>query len=149
MTLLMWDKPEKIMSTEAWASLYSADGAPPGVYVPNMSTADMLRWKAKLVGTRSGQPRVEVRKVTENGTQMLMVVALDFEEAPVYPKHTGDRETDKELHARYREARAQRDRRPANVRLSMNGPAFLSFEDMEDMRLAIQECVVVLRATRS
>jgi hypothetical protein len=47
------------MSTEQWRRI-SADGAPPGVYTPNMSAADQQLWKAKYVGGAS--PRVEVRK---------------------------------------------------------------------------------------
>ena len=48
-SVLMWEKPEKVMSVEAWKSI-SACGAPPGVYTPNMSEEDMFKWKAKLVG---------------------------------------------------------------------------------------------------
>jgi hypothetical protein len=59
MSLLMWDKPEKIMTTEEWRAI-SADSAPPGVYVSNMSHDDRLRWKAKKIG--GGDPRVEIRK---------------------------------------------------------------------------------------
>lgn len=59
MGILDWDKPKKAMSTEEWQSI-SADGAPPGVYVPNMSDDDMKKWKAKLIGGKN--PRVEIRK---------------------------------------------------------------------------------------
>lgn len=49
MSVLGWDKPAKVLTTEEWKSI-SADSAPPGVYVPNMSVDDMERWKAKMVG---------------------------------------------------------------------------------------------------
>lgn len=39
MPLLMWEKPERVMSKEAWKGI-SADSAPPGVYIPNMSNED-------------------------------------------------------------------------------------------------------------
>jgi hypothetical protein len=58
------------MTTEQWQAI-SADSAPPGVYVPNMSEADRDAWKAKLIGGRD--PRVEIRKAA-GGTQVLIVV---------------------------------------------------------------------------
>lgn len=57
--VLVWDKPQKAMSTEDWKKI-SADSAPPGVYTPNMSEEDKLKWKATLI--RGKKPRVEVRK---------------------------------------------------------------------------------------
>src|SRR3954451_18558128 len=75
MTVLMWDKPEKVMTTEEWQSI-SADSAPPGVYVPNMSDDDKQRWKAKLVGKRAGYPHVEIRKTDRGCVQILLIVSL-------------------------------------------------------------------------
>lgn len=76
MPLLSWEKPPRKVSVEDWKSI-SADAAPPGVYTPNMSKADELKWKAKLVGRTIGKPRVEVRKSTDNGVQLLIVVSPD------------------------------------------------------------------------
>lgn len=70
--LLMWDKPDRLMSVADWQNL-SADGAPPGVYVPNMSQEDRERWKARLVRPREGEPRVEIRK-TVGHVQMVLIV---------------------------------------------------------------------------
>jgi hypothetical protein len=72
-SLLYWQTPKRAMPREEWEQI-SADGAPPGVYVPNMSQADRERWKAKRIG--GADRRVEVRK-TLAGTQMLMVVRPD------------------------------------------------------------------------
>ncbi len=63
MTILYWHKPTKVIPTEEWQSI-SADGAPPGVYTPNMSEEDQQRWKAKLCGQKSkdlSELRVEIR----------------------------------------------------------------------------------------
>lgn len=57
--ILEWKKPPKKMSVEDWKSI-SADGAPPGVYVPNMPEEWKGKWKAKKVG--GNDPRVEIRK---------------------------------------------------------------------------------------
>jgi hypothetical protein len=64
MSLLSWDKPKKVRTTEAHNNTFVADGAPPGTYVPNMSDEDAHKWKAKKVGGKD--PRVEIR-VTVNG----------------------------------------------------------------------------------
>jgi hypothetical protein len=66
---LSWDKPAKAMPHEEWEAI-SADSAPPGVYTPNMSKEDMLKWKAKKVGQR-----VEIRKTA--GAQILIRVTLE------------------------------------------------------------------------
>jgi hypothetical protein len=63
MGLLYWGKPEKIRSTESHREMHSADGAPPGTYVPNMPEADQYKWKAKRIG--GTDPRIEIRKTTE------------------------------------------------------------------------------------
>lgn len=67
--MLWWGTPAKAMPQQEWLAI-SADGAPPGVYVPNMSEADQFRWKARLAGQRTpGELRVEVRKsVSSPGT---------------------------------------------------------------------------------
>lgn len=137
MGILMWDKPEKVMSTEEWMAI-SADCAPPGVYVPNMSTEDAERWKAKMVGTRSGHPRVEIRK-TAKGVQMLIIVAAVLDPRPGVNPRLG-RVDWKEVHD------WEKNQRAANIKVSMNGTAFLSFEDWADMNAAIEEARAVLVA---
>lgn len=77
--VLCWEKPEKAESYEAWAR-YQAECAPPGTYVPNMSDAWKARWKARMLGQRSGDLRVEVRKSTgiyRGGSVQVKLVAGD------------------------------------------------------------------------
>lgn len=62
MGVLTWEKPEKLRSSEEHAADHSADGAPPGAYVPNMSAEDRMKWKAKLAGHKAGYPQVELRR---------------------------------------------------------------------------------------
>lgn len=71
MSVLTWDPRPRAMSREQWEAI-SADCAPPGVYTPNMSRADMELWKAKLF-RGANPPRVEIRK-TVCGTQVLIAV---------------------------------------------------------------------------
>jgi len=64
MPVLSWEKPEQIMPKEDWLALGFDDG-PPGAYVPNMSQADRLLWKAKFIGGK--YLRVEIRKSIKIG----------------------------------------------------------------------------------
>ena len=66
--VLDFGKIKKAMPHSEWEKI-SADGAPPGVYCPNMSVEDMHKWKAKLVG--GTDPRVEIRK-TISGARLLL-----------------------------------------------------------------------------
>lgn len=118
MTLLMWDKPKRIMSKEAWKDI-SADGAPPGVYTPNMSDEDQATWKAKLVGIKSDNPMIEIRK-TCCGTQVLIVVCLD-EFPDQWSRYKGK-----------------------NVKISQNGPAYWSSKEINTLGVVIHEAWTVL-----
>lgn len=73
--LLMWERPARKDPPDVHHRRHSADNAPPGAYVPNMSEADRLKWRARRV--RGNDPRVEIRKGTENGSSLLMVVRAD------------------------------------------------------------------------
>jgi len=69
MNVLNWEKPRRVMSRRQYESI-SADGAPPGVYTPNMSDADAATWRAKKIG--GSDPRVEIRVL--KGSQAVIVV---------------------------------------------------------------------------
>jgi hypothetical protein len=89
--VLSWETPKKKMPVEDWKKI-SADGAPPGVYTPNMSKKDMLKWKAKYIG--GTDPRVEIRKSFHHsngksypecvnyGAQVLIVVRKKHNDEP-------------------------------------------------------------------
>jgi len=125
---IMWEKPQKIMTTEQWLSI-SADGAPPGVYTSNMSKKDMLRWKGTLKGKTTDKPYIEIRKTFQktNGkhypdmeniySQLLIVVS-------------------------FKNYKGMKD---ANVIMSMNGKTGMSFKELEEMRHAIFEAQIVLK----
>ncbi len=61
MSILSWEKPNQVNTKDKWLEI-SADGAPPGVFTPNMSHEDNLKWKARLVGHKVGYPQVEIRR---------------------------------------------------------------------------------------
>ncbi len=113
--VLWWNKPPKIMSRQEWESI-SADGAPPGVYVPNMSSEDQYRWRARLAGQRSEglrELRAEIRRTFSSKgagerwatfAQVLILVYADGE-----------------------------------VRMSANGPVALTPQDWDDLGTAVAE----------
>lgn len=49
MAILDFSKPEKIRSTADHNKRYTSDSGVDGTYVPNMSEADMHKWKAKYI----------------------------------------------------------------------------------------------------
>ena len=123
MGILSWDKPARIRTADEHARLHSADGAPPGTYVPNMTAADQNKWKAKLVGKTTGSPQVEIRK-SVRGVQMLIIVSL----GGGIKVGNRDRERSKGV----------------NVQMSMNGPAQMTFDEMAALQAAVAEARQVL-----
>lgn len=150
--LLMWDRPKRAHSKEEWKEGYGFDGGPTGGYMPNMSDDDARRWKAKLVGTKTGFPQVEIRK--QAGPSLMTIIvnlgagyaykgrtpAYDVEKARTHyvdstrmkPMSLVDRIALQEVSA------------GTNVHMSMNGPALMDFQDMADMSRAIEEARAVL-----
>lgn len=130
MNILSWDKPKRAVSVEEWKNI-SADSAPPGVYVPNMSDEDANRWKAKLVGAKTAAPRVEIRK-TLRGTQLLIIVALDGWDY----KHE---------YVTSQKSRWDVNTKGLNIRMSMNGPLLMTFAEHKEMSDAILEASATLQ----
>lgn len=115
------------MSKEKWMSL-SADGAPPGVYTPNMSEADMKKWKAKLISGKYA--RVEIRKTTTS--QVKIVVSLPG--CPTSQRKSWTRRGEME-------DIGHND----NVVISMNGPSNFTFEQIQELAEAVEEAKAVLK----
>jgi hypothetical protein len=137
--LLFWDKPEKVMSTEKWKSI-SADGAPPGVYLPNMTDEDAERWKAKIKYAKTDHPQVEIRK-TVRGSQMVLIVALDgwtYRPSGHVVGETREGESNYRHHAT----------EGYQVRMSVNGPLWWKWPDFLDLTIAVHEARNVLTALK-
>lgn len=124
MTVLSWDKPEKIMSTEDWQRI-SADSAPPGVYTPNMSEDDMRKWKAKYVGGENR--RVEIRKTVTGPARKRRHPSA----------YLGDTQVN------YAQLLIIVD--DQGVRMSANGTADFDYPEFFNMRMAVAEAMTVLR----
>lgn len=154
--ILMWDRPKQRVGKKAWKDEYGFDGGPDGGYQPNMSQDDANRWKAKLVGTRTGFPQVEIRK--QAGPSLMLIIvnlgagysyksntpSYDLEEAgkpwtskDLLPMSLVDRIGLQEVSA------------GTQVHISMNGPAMMDFEDLAHMHRAVEEAKAVLASLES
>ena len=100
--VLSFVKPERAKSIEDWKSL-QADGAPPGTYVPNMTKEDRLKWKATVVGTKSGNHQIEIRSMSPHSNVVIVV-------SGAMPTSDHRREP------------------PYYVKVSSNGPAYFSVD---------------------
>ncbi len=131
MSILMWDKPKKVLSKKQWEESYGFEDGPTGGYISNMSQDDKSRWKAKVTGQKLGYPQVEIRK--EAGSQLLIIVNL------------GDGYN-------YKYYRAEQKSPPDKlwdfshtgtfgicVHMSLNGPAQLTLKEMGELNLAVEE----------
>jgi len=119
MGVLFWGKPKKIMREEQRRETYSSDSEVPGTYVPNMSDEDVKRWKAKLVGHRSGHPHVEIRKDTA-----VIIVSLGGYRYKFYtPEKT----------------------RGINIHIASAGPIQWTFDDFDNLVKAVEEAKEVLK----
>jgi hypothetical protein len=155
--ILMWDKPKKAVSKELWADSYGFEDGPTGGYVPNMSEDDANRWKAKITGTKLGYPQVEIRKTA--GAQMTIIVSLgngyNYKHyRAVNPRYEGWdiarwRKEFSNIEKDYTDEDIMQSifpTRGVNVHISLNGPAQLTFEEMEELQKAIAEARAVLDA---
>ena len=124
--ILFWDKPKPIMSKEERMDI-SADSAPPGVYVSNMSDEDRRKWKAKLVGHKSGHPQVEIRK---DSTVIIVSLHGGYRYKYYGPDKVGTGDTN-----------------GINLHIASAGPMQLTFEEFEEMKLAVEEAKEALRKT--
>lgn len=122
-SILSFEKPEKILSTEKWKESHGFDGGPVGGYVPNMSRADREKWKAKWVYVKTN-PEIEIRK-TIRGVQILIIVGT---------KGIKDR-------------KASMPRiKKTNVQMSQNGTSDFTFEEFAELNQAVQEAKALLEA---
>jgi len=129
-TLLDFTKPLKVTIDAGF------DGGPTGGYVPQMSEADATRWKSRHFNIGKENARIELRKTftgINNGqgsTNITIFVALDgWDYATKYEARTAN-VTGEWFHT---------DTRGLNVRMSMNGPALMTFEQFNEIAQIVAE----------
>lgn len=121
MAILDFNKPRKVRTTQEHNRKYTSDSGVDGTYVPNMSEADMKKWKAKHI--KGADERIEIRK-TLNGVQVLIVVYKNRKEKEGYG---GVMRMEHE-----------------NVQISMNGKLHLTYDDYKEFKTAITEAIIKL-----
>lgn len=123
MSVLSFAKLKKVMTKEEHQS-YTAEGAPPGTYVSNMSDVDRKKWKAKVVGSQSLNFQIELRS-EKSGSNLLAIVNGKM---PDYdPK----------------EPFAWQGQ-PHQMKLSANGPMFFGPKEWDEFMAAVAEAHLVL-----
>lgn len=137
MNILYWDKPKPTMTTEEWKASYGFEDGPSGGYVPNMSSEDMDKWKAKLLGHTTDHPQIEIRKSFAM-VQMLFIVSLGNGYNYKGCKHNAVKG----------DWRSGQYTKGVNVHVAMNGGAQLTFEDINDLHAAVQEAKMVLEGLK-
>ena len=80
MTIINWDKPKKLRSTEKHNNMCSSDCGVPGTYVPNMSYEDRESWKGKHINKTKNNERIELRKTFSRcGSYAQVLIVLEKE----------------------------------------------------------------------
>ncbi len=130
MGILMWEKPLAVMTRQEREG-YVADGAPPGCYTPNMSREDVGRWKAKVVGQKTGFLQVEIRK-----DSTVVVLSLNGYKY----KHYDLRRTPENL-----KKWKKQNEDPTCVHIASAGPMQLSLSELTEFMSAIEEGMQFLR----
>ena len=122
--LLCFEKPKKIHNTQKHNEMYLSDSGIAGTYVPNMSTADMKKWKAKHI--TGDDERIEIRK-TFDGVQLLIVVYKN----PKSVKY--DHKNIDNWHKRHQ-----------SIKISMNGKLDMEWNDWWDLTEVVKEALEIL-----
>jgi len=128
--LLNFDKPKKVPNDAGF------DGGPIGGYVPQMNQSDAERWKAKRFNKGKENDRIEIRKTftgINNGhgkTQVTIFVALDGWDFSSKNEYRNSESGDNYFH---------KDTRGLNVRMSMNGPLLMTFEQFGEINQIVEE----------
>jgi hypothetical protein len=125
---LCFEKPKKLRGTKEHNDKYSSDTNIPGTYMPNMRDEDMNKYKAKKI--LGEYPRLEVRK-TVSGTQVLIKAKPYF----LIPPHSYRTDEDRSRH------KLVNDHGRFNLKISMNGPLELTYQQWYDFVEAVNETI--------
>lgn len=123
MSLIDFNKPQKVRTTEVHNQMHSSDSGVAGTYVPNMSEADKNKWRG--IHIKGTDERIEIRK-TIGGTQLLVIIYKNV---------------------RFTDWRTNRDewtKSHNNVRMSMNGKLDMTFDEYDEMVKVIDEAKEIL-----
>lgn len=133
MTLLDFNPPAKVEIEAGF------EDGPTGGYVPQMGEADSRRWKAKKFNIGKPNARIELRKSIGGGvsgrgpvSQVTIFVALDGWDFA--KKHEYRREHDPDVDGYF-----HYDTRGYNVRISMNGPILMTFDEFNEINQIVTE----------
>lgn len=137
MSLISWNKPKKIRSTEEHNQTYLSDSGVEGTYVPNMPKADRWSWKGKLVGQKTKYPQVELRR-----GGIVIVISLHGYKYKHYNTRHG------EMNGNDTWSKLNEDTAPT-FHLSSSGPIQFTWEQFDLMNNVVEEAKQFLLVTRT
>jgi hypothetical protein len=144
-TVLDFEKPKKVRSTKDHNNRYMSDSGIAGTYVPNMSDADMAKFKAKHI--KGDDERIEIRKSID-GVQLLIIVYKHEYQPPKpeFPDYDGGSRDSywEQANAIYSADRKNYDKRHGQVQMSMNGKLNMSLALWFDINEAVKEAFEIL-----
>jgi hypothetical protein len=123
MSVLSFDKPKKIRSSEEHNKKYVSDSGVDGTYVPNMSKEDTEKWKAKHI--KGEDERIEIRKTFSS--QLVIIVYKRPREIDWKPGNF-----------------TEWAKNHKNIKISVNGPIHLYWDDIIELLSAIEEAKDIL-----
>ena len=119
--ILSFEQPKKLRDSKTHNEMFMSDSGVDGTYVPNMSKEDRERWKGKHITGEN--ERIEIKK-TIDGVQLVIIIRKN---KPV--KYTWEnKEYDKQN----------------NIKISMNGSLWMTFEQQKEMVQVIEEAKELL-----
>jgi hypothetical protein len=139
MSVLDFDKPQKIRSTKEHNEMYSSDSGVAGTFVPNMSEEDKNKWKAKHI--KGDDERIEIRKNLDSQLLVIVYKKPHQPDYPVFPEYDGGGKDSywEEANKIYSAQHRNWEKRHQNIRISMNGPCQLTLQDWAELQQAVQE----------
>ena len=126
--LLDFTKPAKVKIDAGF------EDGPTGGYVPQMSKSNAQRWKAKHFNLGKENARVELRK-NFGMTQVFVIVALDGWDLAAKGESRGPSKSSGSYY---------RDTKGLNVRMSMNGPLLMTFDQFNEINQIVEEAKMFL-----
>ncbi len=133
MSILVWDQPKKKLTPAEHKESYGFEDGPTGGYLPNMSDADAKKWKAKLSGHKKGFPQVEIRKSFKNA---LLLVIVNLGKGYNYKQYEAEPDPNS--------WRSGETTKGINVHISTNGPVQMTFVQMAELQMAVNEAKLFL-----
>lgn len=144
MSILSFETPKKLRSTEEHNEMFQSDSGIAGTYIPNMSEEDMKKFKAKHI--KGEQERIEI-KICIGGVNCNIFVYKNIynPKYPKYPEADYGTEAYKEQKEEYEKKYNEWKNSHQNIKFSMNGKMNITFDEWNKINQAVEEAKKILK----